>query len=116
MAEEDLTSPDSNRFDIVQMLQYQGESFRQQNAITDGLTFIDYRNSDQNEHNISCLLSSQAIPFHIERPKLGWSGTQIRMLLTVPRSQKAIAKKILDTGVSKGVIEIVEGMEGFTSY
>src|SRR5215208_3333007 len=53
---------------IVELLQYSGPSSRLSTRIEDGVTFIDYRDTDNNERNITLLLSSQNIPCYIERP------------------------------------------------
>jgi hypothetical protein len=103
-------------FDITQLLKYNGPSFRRQDTITEGVSLLDYRNTDENEQHISILLSSQSIPFHIERPKYGWTGTQIRMIVTVPRSQCRRAESILAAAAKASILDAVEGTEGLYSY
>ncbi len=104
--------PISTDLDIIHLLQYNGPSFMQQNPITNGVTLLDYRNTDENERNISLLLSSQGIPFQIERPKYGWTGTRIRMIVTVPRSKLQQAEAILSAAAQSLVVDVVEGTEG----
>ena len=113
--EESGLDPNLNNYDITRLLQYAGPSLRQQEPIADGVSLLDYRNSDENERNISILLSSQGIPFNIERPKLGWTGTQIRMVVTIPKSQTRQAEAILTAATQAKVVEIVEGTEGLYS-
>ena len=109
-SEIELTS--ANDYDIIHLLKYSGPSFLQQEPVADGIALLDYRNTNENEKNISILLSSQGISFHIERPKLGWTGTQLRLIVTVPRNQFRQAEAILDAAAKSSVLDVVEGREG----
>jgi hypothetical protein len=99
---------------IGRLLAYDGPSLRQE-RIEKGLTIADYRNSDENERNITRLLSSRGIPFHLERPQSGLPGRQIRMYLTIPEDLYGETKTILEAAVSAGVLEIVEGTNDLIS-
>jgi hypothetical protein len=101
-----------NDYDIAHLLEYGGPSLRQQEPIEDGVSILDYRNTDENERNISVLLSSQGIPFRIERPQLGWTGTRVRMVVTFPRSQYQQATAVLTAAARASAVDIVEGTEG----
>lgn len=81
----------------------------------EGVGLLDYRNTDDNERKICILLSSQSIPFHIERPKFGWSGSKIRMIVTVPWNQCTRAESILAAAAKASVLEAVKGAEGLSS-
>lgn len=99
---------------IERLLTYDGPSLRQE-RIEKGLIIADYRNSDENERNITKLLSSQGVPFHLERPQSGLPGREIRMYLTIPEDRYEEAKAILEAAVSAGVVEIIEGTEDLIS-
>lgn len=105
----------SGDYDITHLLKYTGPILQKQEPIAEGVDLLDYRNTDENERNISILLSSQGIPFNIERPKLGWRGTQIRMIVTVHRNQCRQAEAILNAAANVGAVDIVEGTEGLYS-
>lgn len=108
-------NPEFQEGEVGRLLEYDGPSCSQGEPIVDGITYLDYRNTNENEHNIATLLSSQGIPFCIERPKLGWSGTQIRMLVTIPRSERQRGEALLRAAVQASLLEIVKGSEGLAS-
>jgi hypothetical protein len=110
--ERSQIEPTPSDYDVVRLLEYSGPSSRQQDPSADGVVLLDYRNTDENERNISILLSSQGIRFHIERPKYGWTGTRIRMLVTVPSSECQRAEAILAAAVKASVVDVVENTEG----
>ena len=101
----------NTRYDIDQMLVYNGPSYRHAEPIKDGIALLDYRNTDDNERKISTLLSSQSIPFHIERRGHGWTGTPVRMIVTVLAEQHLKANAILRAAANASVLESVEGTE-----
>ena len=76
------------------------------------MAILDYRNSDANERSISTLLSSQGVPFHIERPAGGWSQPTLRLFVTVPREHLATATALLLSAARASAVERVEGLEG----
>ena len=94
------------------MLAYAGPSFRQTEPIAEGLALFGYRNTDDNERKISTLLSSQSIPFHMERRGHGWTGAPVRMIVTVVVEHHLEADAILRAAADASVLEIVEGTEG----
>jgi hypothetical protein len=99
-------------YDIAELLQFRGPILRLPELTEEAVSILDYRNTEENERNISKLLSSQNIPFAIERPTHGWSGSDLRMTVTVPRSLCFKAEAILSAGVAASALEIVEGMDG----
>ena len=101
--------------DIGRLLTYDGPSLQQQQPIADGFVLLGYRNTDQNERNISILLSAQGIPFRIERPKPGWKGRNIRLEVTLPRARRDQALALLSAGVRAGKIEEIEGFRDLLS-
>ena len=104
----------SEPFDVKALLQYRGPDWRRQ-MIDDGVTLHDYRGTDENERNIATLLSSQGIPFAIERPQFGWTGTHPRLLVTVPQTELDRAIAVLSAGVEASVVARAEGSEGLYS-
>jgi hypothetical protein len=97
---------------IPELLQYRGPSTRQDRPPEGGVAILDYRNSDANERSISALLSSQGVPFHIERPARGWSQPRLRLVVTVPRAHLATATALLSSAARASALERVEGLEG----
>jgi hypothetical protein len=118
MGSEEQSKPDQGQFkyDIARLLEYSGPSFQQKEPIVDGISLFDYPSTEENERNISTLLSSQGIPFNIERPEYGWTGTQTRLVLIVPRIQCSQAEAILSAAVAQSAVDIAEGTEGLISY
>lgn len=100
--------------DVHALLQYGGPDSRRQ-TIEDGVALYDYRGTDDNERTIATLLSSQAIPFAIERPRFGWTGTHPRLLLTVRRADLDRAQAVLRAAEEASVIVRAEGSEGILS-
>jgi hypothetical protein len=105
----------TDEYDIPRLLEYKGPSLRQKKPMEGGVILLDYRNSDENERNVSTLLSSKSIPFHIERPEPGWKGRSIRMEVTVPRERSREAEAVLSAGARAGAIEVVEGFNDLLS-
>jgi hypothetical protein len=97
---------------IAELLRYQGPSTRQERPMENWVGILDYRNSDENERNISVLLSSQKVPFHIERPDKGWSQPKLRLIVTVPREHLETATVLLSSAVEASAVERIEGLEG----
>ena len=102
-------------YDIARLLAYRGPSLRQEEPMEDGVTLLAYRNTDENERNASTLLSSQGIPFRIERPEPGWKGQNVRLEVTVPRNRSREAQAVLSAGVRAGVMEEVQGFKDLLS-
>lgn len=102
--------------DVVSLLKYNGPSLCQEEPIAEGVELVDFRNSDRNEQNVSKLLSAKGIKFNIQRPPLGWAGTQIRLILTVPISRADEVMKVLGAAAKAGVVDVVPGIEGMISY
>jgi hypothetical protein len=98
--------------EIRHLLAYAGRSFRQEQPVADGIALFDYRNTDDNDRKISTLLSSQSIPFHIERRGQGWTGPRVRMVVTVPVEHHRQADDMLRAAAKASILEIVEGTEG----
>jgi hypothetical protein len=98
-------------YDINELLQYSGPSLREQEPMGDGVMLLDYRSTDENERKIAILLSSQGIPFHIERPRQGWKG-QIHLIVTVPRGLVQQAEAVLGAAARVSAIDVVEGLDG----
>ena len=115
---EEQSKSDEGRFeyDIARLLEYDGPSSLQTEPIADGVSLLDYMNTDENERNISTLLSSQGISFNIERPQYGWAGVKTRLILTVPRAQHPQAEAILSAAVEQSVVDKGEGTEGLDSF
>ena len=105
--------PDS--YDIHELLQYRGPILRKDGPIEDGISIVDYLNSDKNERNIAVLLSSLGIHFTIERPAPGWKKSNIRMIVTVPRTQVQSAEAVLTAASAASAVEIVSGIEDLRS-
>jgi hypothetical protein len=99
-------------YDIERLLEYVGPSFRHAEPMKDGTSLLDYRNTDENERNISLLLSSQSIPFHIERPQI---RNQIRMVVTIPKDLSERAEKLLAAAARSSAVDVVRGLEGLRS-
>ncbi|MGH2397100.1 MAG: hypothetical protein ACRDFW_08950 [bacterium] len=110
---EPESAPDKAR--ILELLEYSGPSSRQSQAVEDGVALIDYRDTDENERNISKLLSSQGIPFHIERPTGLVRRKEVRMAVTVPRDRLQQAEQLLSSAAEASVLEIVEGTQDLLS-
>lgn len=105
------------QYNIKQLLLYNGPSSRLNKPFANSINIIDYKNSDQNEKVISVLLSSQKIPFYLDRPeKKGWSETHIRMILAVHENYLEIVQSILKAAKKESFLETVEGMEGLISF
>jgi hypothetical protein len=113
--EQSKNTESRNEYDIARLLEYAGPGFQQSEPIVNGVSLFDYRNTDENERKISTLLSSLGIPFNIQRPKLGWTGTQIRLIVTVPRDRQRQAEAVLWAAVEQSVIDRVEGISGLIS-
>ncbi len=115
MNNSDLPSDPSNsamHYDVEQLLRYRGPSLRREQLLPSDVSILDYRNSDRNEHHISTLLSSQGIPFHIDRPQKGWSQSKLRLIVSVPREFLDSAQALLTAATTAGAIEEVEGLQG----
>ena len=78
------------------------------------MAILDYRNSwMRTQRSISALLSSQGVPFHIERPAGGWSQPTLRLFVTVPREHLATATALLLSSAARAsALERVQGLEG----
>jgi hypothetical protein len=107
--------PAESDFDIASLLDYGGPSLREEAPIPDGIALMDFRDTDANERNITVLLSSQGIPFCIERPKYGWTGTKIRMRVVVPGTRYQQANAILAAAAKALAVDVVAGAEGLYS-
>jgi hypothetical protein len=107
--------PAGSDFDIPSLLGYGGPSLRDEAPIADGIALMDFRDTDANERNITVLLSSQGIPFNMERPKYGWTGTKIRMRVVVPGTQYRQANAILAAAAKALAVDVVAGAEGLYS-
>jgi len=102
----------ATHYDVVKLLQYRGPSLRREQLLPSDVSILDYRNSDQNERHISTLLSSQGIPFHLDRPQKGWSQSKLRLSVSVPREFLDSAQALLTAATKAGAIEVVEGLQG----
>jgi hypothetical protein len=107
----DQERPDDNTgtamFDISQLLQYQGPSLRQDELSGDTAVILDYRSNDENERNITLLLSSQGINFAIVRPPGGWRRDQIRIVVMVPKERYPEAQAVLAAAAALSVLDVV---------
>ncbi len=101
-------------YDIRQLLQYSGPSFQEEKPIEDGVMLLDYRSTDENARKIATLLSSQDIPFNLERPKQGWKG-RVHLVVTVPRNLVHRAEAVLEAASSASEIDVVGGVDGSRS-
>jgi len=110
-----MPQPESNfefsKEQISQLLEYTGPSSRLRKKPADGVTFIDYRNTVANEKNIGLLLSSQGIPFYIERPKGRIHRRELRLAVTVPKENREATEQLLASAVAAAVVERVEGID-----
>ena len=107
--------PKISHYDVARLIEYAGPSFRQTGTISDGIDLLDYRNTDENEGHISALLSALGIPFKIERPRYGWTGTRVRLVLTVPKSRYKEVEALLTAAAKASLVNVVEGNEGLYS-
>ena len=113
---ENLTSTQITDYDFEKLLLYSGPSRRRAQLLSSDVSIFDYLNCDRNENNISILLSSQDIEFHIDRPHRGWSQSKLRLVLSVPPRSLDSAANLLKAATKFGVIEQVEGLEGMPGY
>jgi hypothetical protein len=104
-----MENPRQSPYDIAELLRYTGPSLQQEKPIEDGVMLLDYRSTDENARKIATLLSSQGIPFDIERPRQGWRG-QIRLIVTVPRNLLQKSEAVLNAATRVSAIDIVEGL------
>jgi hypothetical protein len=103
-----MTSP--AKYDIDHLLRYQGPILHEKELSGDTSIILDYRSSDENEHNVSLLLSSQGINFAVVRPPEGWrKGT--RMVVTVPKERYDEAQAVLAAAAALSVLDVVSRME-----
>lgn len=105
-------SASTTQYDVGKLLQYRGPSQRREQLLPSDVSILDYRNSDQNERNIATLLSSQGIPFHLDRPQKGWSQSKLRLSVSVPLPFLAVAQALLAAAAKAGAVEPVEGLQG----
>jgi hypothetical protein len=115
MSEKDSIESQPKTFDIPRLLNFGGPSTRKQEPIADGMALIGFRSTDQNETNISLLLSSQGIPFYM-RQDAGWGGTERHMFLVVPTDHYQDAIAVLKAAAKADRVELAEGHEGLLSY
>jgi hypothetical protein len=115
LEEEVMTDPEqadddagTAKYDIVRLLRYQGPILHQKRLSGDTSIILDYRSTDQNERNISLLLSSQGINFTLVRPPEGWRrGT--RIVVTVPKERYQEAQVLLAAAAALSLLEVVPG-------
>lgn len=96
-------------YDIGDLLRYSGPNLQEKRPIEDGVMLLDYRSTDENAHRIAILLSSQGIPFNIERPRQGWRG-QVYLIVRIPRSLVQHAEAVLGAAVKISAIEVVHAL------
>jgi hypothetical protein len=102
-------------YDIAALLRYEGPSTRMDGPIENGIETIDYRDSEKNLRHLTALLSSQGIPFYLERPRRRWSGLWPRMILSLPAERYPEAAVLLQAAVAASALDVVEGSEGLYS-
>jgi hypothetical protein len=96
------------KYDVVQLLQYRGPIRRQEQLAEEQAIILDYCSSDENERNISVLLSSQGINFTILRPPAGWRGPG-RMVVTVPKQRWPEAQAVLAAAAAISLLDVATG-------
>lgn len=99
-------------YDFPKLLKYPGPSYRLDAPPPAAVSLLDFRNSDRNERNIAILLSSQSIPFHIDRPQAGWSQPKLRMIVMVPPESAGRAQALLMAAAEQSLVDVVEGIQG----
>jgi hypothetical protein len=99
----------AGNYDISELLRYSGPSLKQEKPIEGGVMLLDYRSTDDNARRIAILLSSQGIPFNIERPRQGWKG-QVHLIVRVPRNLVQRAEDVLGAAAKVSAIEVVDGL------
>jgi hypothetical protein len=116
VSQEPQSEPASTpgRFNIPKLLEYSGPSFEVRDSIPDSIMLLDYRNTDANADKIARLLSSQSIPFQIERPNQGWRG-RVRLIVAIPRNRLEQAEAVLNAAVRASEIEVVQGTDDLRS-
>lgn len=100
------------KYDASKMLEYEGPSSRQEVQVADSIALADLANTDENDELVDILLSSETIPFFVDRPKGGWSGTARRMLISVPKNRYQETISILTAAIKAKVLESVPDDEG----
>jgi hypothetical protein len=111
------TSPSGEDYDIAALLEFEGPSLQQSESITEAQEILDFRDTERNYSNISALLSSQGIRFHIQEPaRAGWPGIRHRLVVTVPGDRYREAQALLRAAVEASALEVVEGNEGLIAY
>lgn len=102
--------------DIVRLLRFEGPSTRSDTVGDTWVTILDYRNTDANERAASILLSSQGIPFRIDRPGAGWSQPKLRLYIIVPRERLDEATALLAAGAEQAALDRIEGTKGLPGF
>jgi hypothetical protein len=117
MSHNDTQSSQPQRtYDIPLLLTYDGPTSRQEEPLPGGIALIGYRDTDENERNIDLILSSQRLPFNLERNKQLQRDANFRMTVVVPESQLSDALAILAAATDAGAVEAVEGTKGLISF
>ncbi len=103
-------------YDIPRLLHFDGPSTRSDAVGDTWVTILDYSNTDANERAASILLSSQGIPFRIDRPVAGWSQPKVRLYITVPRERLDKATALLAAGAEQSALDRIEGSKGLPGF
>ncbi len=99
-------------YNIQSLLEYNGPSTRTENIDQSWITILDYKSTDENERVVALLLSSQGVPFRIDRPAPGWSQPQLQLYVIVPRDRLDDATAILAAATEQALLERLEGQDG----
>ena len=106
----------SEKYNVFEMLRYNGLTFRKQTLPSDSISIADFVDSDKNEKTVDRLLSSRSIPFLVERQEFGWKGIRYRMIITVSRDKYQQVIDILTAAVKAKVLKEAEGIEGLIYF
>lgn len=102
------------KHEMEALLAFTGTSTRLRQPVEDGVVLIDFRDTDENERRIDALLSSQGIPFHLERAAYELHK-RIRLDLTLPRENYAEAAELLKRAVEFSLLDTVAGISDLLS-
>ena len=88
-------------YDFNEILSFSGESTRV-DSIYNGVEIWDLEDTDENETQLSLILSHLEIPFSILRPE-GWSSNYL--LLHVAPEYEAHTREVIRAGIEQDVLE-----------
>jgi hypothetical protein len=99
-----------SKAEIEKLLAFSGASTRLRQPLEGGVLVIDFRDTDTNEQRLDALLSSQGIPFYLERASDFALHKAIRLDLTLPKEKYADAAPLLKRATELALLEVVTGI------